>query len=294
MVRSKSIRERIEYALIIVVLLVMTFACLYPVIYILSVSLSNKAAAEAGQVVLWPVGFNLSSYKKILEDSNFINSFGISIKRVILGGGINFILTVMTAFALSRNTRTFRQRNLYMWFFVFTMLFSGGMIPSYITIKNYGLMDSIWALVLPSAVPVYNIILLMNFYKNIPKELDESARLDGCGPWKMFVSIYLPLAKPAIATVTLFSIVYHWNAFFDGLLYMNRTENYPLATYIQTLVVQPALSSMSASERIELARVSNKTLNAAKIFVSLVPILAIYPFFQRHLVHGIMLGSVKE
>lgn len=294
MIRSKSWRDRLGYALIIAVLLVLTFVCLYPILYILAVSLSSKAAAEAGMVKLWPVDFNLSSYVKILQDQKFGSSFLISVERVILGSGLQFVLTLLTAFGLSRSTRQFRQRNVYMWFLVFTMLFNGGLVPTYVTIKNYGLIDSIWALVLPGALPVFNVILLMNFFRNIPKEMDEVSRLDGCGPWRMMLSIYLPLAMPAIATVTLFSVVGQWNSFFDGLIYMNRTENYPLATYIQTLVVQPTLTSMSASERIELAHVSNKTLNAAKIFVSLVPILAIYPFFQRYLVHGIMLGSVKE
>ncbi len=294
MVQSKRWRDRMGYYLIIAILVLMTFACLYPIVYIFAVSLSNKAAAEAGMVKLWPVGFNLSSYAKILQDQKFAMSFWVSVKRVAVGSGLQFILTVLTAFGLSRTVKQFRMRNVYMWFLVFTMLFNGGLIPSYVTIKNYGLMDSLWALVLPTAVPVFNVILLMNFFRNIPKEMDEVSRLDGCGPWRLLFSVYLPLAMPAIATVTLFSVVSHWNAFFDGLIYMNRTENYPLATYIQTLVVQPALAGLSASERIELARVSSKTLNAAKIFVSLVPILAIYPFFQRYLVHGIMLGSVKE
>ena len=166
------------------------------------------------------MGCNLSSYAKILQYQKFAMSFWVSVKRVAVGSGLQFILTVLTAFGLSRTVKQFRMRNVYMWFLVFTMLFNGGLIPSYVTIKNYGLMDSLWALVLPTAVPVFNVILLMNFFRNIPKEMDEVSRLDGCGPWRLLFSVYLPLAMPAIATVTLFSVVSHWNAFFDGLIYI--------------------------------------------------------------------------
>jgi ABC-type glycerol-3-phosphate transport system permease component len=294
MVNSRTPQDRIGYGLILLALILVAILCLYPIVYILSVSLSDKAAAEAGQVTILPVGFNIGSYLKILQDRKFFSSFSISAQRVLWGGLLQFALTILSAFALSRNAREFRLRNAYMWFLVFTMLFSGGLIPFYITIKSYKMMDTMWALILPGAVPVYNVILLMNFFRNIPKEMDEVAKLDGAGPWRLMLTVYLPLSLPALATVTLFSIVGHWNSFFDGLIFMNRTENYPLATYIQTLIVQPALTNLSSDQRIELARVSNKTLNAAKIFVSLVPILAIYPFFQRYFVHGIMIGSVKE
>ena len=294
MVHSRKLFDKIGYGIIFVALTIIAIMCLYPIVYILAVSLSDKAAAEAGMVTIYPIGFTLSSYKRIMQDTRFFGSFFISIKRVILGGGLQFIFTSLMAFSLSRSKKEFKLRDIYMWFLIFTMIFSSGLVPYYMTIKSYGLMDSIWALVLPSAVPVYNVILLMNFFKNVPKEIDEAAKIDGAGPWIMLVIIYLPISLPALATVTLFSIVGHWNGFFDGLIFMNRTENYPLATYIQTLIVQPSLTNLSSSDIKEISKISQKTMNSAKIFVSLLPILIIYPFFQKYFVNGIMLGSVKE
>jgi ABC-type glycerol-3-phosphate transport system permease component len=184
-----------------------------------------------------------------------------------------------------------------MWILVFTMLFHGGLIPWYLTIKNLELLDTIWALVLPGAVPVYNIILLMNFFRNLPKELMEAAEIDGAGPWYIMARIFVPLSLPAIATVTLFSIVGHWNSFFDGLVLMNSQDNYPLQTYIQTLVVQinaEMMATMSTDQLVDLMKISNRTFNAAKIIVSMIPIVLLYPFIQRFFIHGLTLGSVKE
>ena len=276
-----------------IVFLVWALACVLPLLLVVIVSFSSEQSIFQNGYSFIPSEWSLAAYEFFFKlGDQLVRSYGITIFVTVFGTLFSLAITAMFAYVLSRSDYAYNR--IFTLLMLFTMLFNGGLIPSYVTIKNYGLMDSLWALVLPTAVPVFNVILLMNFFRNIPKEMDEVSRLDGCGPWRLLFSVYLPLAMPAIATVTLFSVVSHWNAFFDGLIYMNRTENYPLATYIQTLVVQPALAGLSASERIELARVSSKTLNAAKIFVSLVPILAIYPFFQRYLVHGIMLGSVKE
>jgi ABC-type glycerol-3-phosphate transport system permease component len=219
------------------------------------------------------------------------------VKRVLFGGLLNFALNIMMAFALSKDSKEFRMRNTYMWFLVFTMLFSGGIVPWFMTIKSYGMLDSMWALILPHAVQVFNVILLMNFFRNLPKELSEAAEIDGAGPWYIMLRLFVPLSLPAIATVTLFSIVFHWNSFFDGLILMNSQDHYPLQTYIQTLVAQlsaQAMTSMSPDQLAEAMAVSNRTFNAAKIIISMIPILLIYPFIQRFFIHGITLGSVKE
>lgn len=294
MVRNKSFRGRMGDGVILLVLIVASFISLYPVLHTVAVSFSDSASAAGGFVYLWPVHFNLESYRKIMADAEFFRAAGVSLERVVLGGAIQFVLTSMMAFALSRQKREFKFRNIYMWFLVFTMMFSSGLIPMYTTVVHMGLINSIWALILPGAVPVYNIILLMNFFRNVPKEMDQAAYLDGAGPWSLLVRIYLPISLPALATVTLFSIVGHWNAFFDGLIYMNKTELYPLATYIQTMVVPTSYANMTENEAKQLAIISDQTLNAAKIFVCMVPVLAVYPFLQRYFIHGIMLGSVKE
>nr|WP_150960579.1 carbohydrate ABC transporter permease [Aneurinibacillus sp. XH2] len=294
MVRNVTLMSRTADTIIIAILVISSLLCIFPIWYTIAVSFSDKAAVAAGMVTFWPVDFTLSSYKKILQEQAFFTAFGVSLKRVILGGIINFVVCAMMAYPLSRTPEQFRFRNVYMWFIVFTMLFSGGLIPWFVTIKSYGLLDTIWALVLPTAVPVFNVILLVNYFRSIPKDMDEAGMMDGAGPWYMLIKIYLPLSVPVLATITLFSIVGHWNSFFDGLILMNKQENYPLQTYIQQLVVQINTDNMTTEELRQMAQLSNKTLNAAKIVISMLPILVVYPFLQRFFIHGIMLGSVKE
>ncbi|MFD0868331.1 Inner membrane ABC transporter permease protein ycjP [Chlamydia abortus] len=294
MVRNVTLMSRTADTIIIAILVISSLLCIFPIWYTIAVSFSDKAAVAAGMVTFWPVDFTLSSYKKILQEQAFFTAFGVSLKRVFLGGIINFVVCAMMAYPLSRTPEQFRFRNVYMWFIVFTMLFSGGLIPWFVTIKSYGLLDTIWALVLPTAVPVFNVILLVNYFRSIPKDMDEAGMMDGAGPWYMLIKIYLPLSVPVLATITLFSIVGHWNSFFDGLILMNKQENYPLQTYIQQLVVQINTDNMTTEELRQMAQLSNKTLNAAKIVISMLPILVVYPFLQRFFIHGIMLGSVKE
>ncbi|WP_308638238.1 carbohydrate ABC transporter permease [Paenibacillus silvisoli] len=297
MVLSKSWGTRGTDIMIFVLLTIVACISLFPLWYTIALSFSDKAAVNAGRVFAWPVGFNLSSYKIILEDHKFFAAFLISVKRVLLGGAINFILTVIMAYPLARDNKMFPGRKYYVWYLVFSMLFSGGLIPLYMTITELHLQNTIWSLVLPGAVPVFNVILIMNFFRNLPKELEEAAVVDGAGPWYTLMRIFIPVSMPALATVTLFSIVGHWNSFFDGLIYMNRPENYPLQTYIQQLVVRidPALmQSLTTEQLIELSKASDKTLNSAKLIVAMIPLLMIYPFLQKYFVHGIVLGSVKE
>jgi len=294
MVRETTWGARAFDVILLVALVGTAVVCVLPIWYTLALSLSDKAAAAAGIVRLWPVGFTLTSYQTIMTDAKFINSFGISLQRVLLGSSINFVVTVLMAYPLSRTTKEFRMRNVFMWLLVFCMLFNGGLIPWYMTVKAYGLMNTIWALVLAGGVQVFHVILVVNFFRNLPKELDEAAHVDGAGPWYMLFRIYVPLSVPVLATITLFSIVYHWNEFFHGLVLMSSAERYPLQTYIQQLVVVIDTTSMTEDEYKKLSELSNQTLNAAKIFIAMIPVLVIYPFLQRFFIHGITLGSVKE
>ncbi len=295
MVGARGWRPALSRWVINAGLAVTALVCIAPVVHTAALSFSEQAAAAAGGVTFWPVRFSLASYQKLLGDLQFFRSFAISVIRVLLGCSINFALTVLMAFPLSREPRAFRARNLYAWACVFTMLFNGGLIPWYMTIAKLGIIDTIWALVLPGAVPVFNVILLMNFFRNTPKELEEAAIVDGAGPWQVLASIFLPVSLPALATVTLFSVVWHWNMFFDGLILINRSANYPLQTYIQTLLVDISFINLKDPKDLErMMRISNRTLNAAKIVVSMIPILAVYPFLQRYFIHGIVLGAVKE
>lgn len=297
MVRSKTFKSRFGDGLVIAIVVIISLISLAPIINTLAMSFSSQSYALAGEVYFWPRGFNVDAYQRIMNDSAFFTAFLVSVERVIVGGGLNVLLIILMAYPLSKEKKAFKSRNIYMWFIVFTMLFSGGLIPWYITIKNYGLLDTFWALVLPGAVSVFYIILLMNFFRGVPKELEEAAIIDGAGPWYTMFKIYVPISLPAIATVTLFSIIGQWNSFFDGLILMNTPSNWPLQTYIQQLVFQinPAtLAEMTPEQIVELMKVTGKTFNAAKIFVSIIPIMIIYPYLQRYFISGIVLGSVKE
>ncbi|WP_228552280.1 carbohydrate ABC transporter permease [Gracilibacillus salitolerans] len=289
----KGKKLNITDMIILTILLVISILCLLPVIHIFALSFSSSSAASAGIVTVFPIDFTFAPYTQIIDDPYFFNSFFVSVKRVLLGGIVNFVLTVMMAFALSNEKSEFRSRNLYMWIIVFAFMFNGGLIPTYMVVQSTGLIDTLWALVLPTAVPIFNVIILMNFFRGLPRALKDAAIVDGSGPWRMLIQIYIPLALPAIATVTLFSIVMHWNSFFDGLIYMNKTENMPLQTYIQQLVIRPDEITSANKDEI-MQKASSRTFNAAKIVVTMLPILVIYPFLQKYFVKGITLGSVKE
>lgn len=288
--------ENIVIDTVVIILTAFIFIiCILPLLNVLALSFSGKDAAIAGKVSLIPVDFTLDSYKYLLQEKRFFLSFWMSVKRAVLGTAINMVLTVLTAYPLSLETRQFPSRNRYMWLLVFTMLFNGGVVPWYFVIRRLGLIDTIWALVLPGAVPVFNVILIINFFRNIPTAIKESAQLDGIGPLGMLLKMLIPLSKPALATVSLFCIVNHWNNFFDGMILIDTPEKLPLQTYIQSLVIRISDMSQSGLSAEQLAdRMSQRTFNAAKIVISTVPILLIYPFLQRYFVTGITLGSVKE
>ncbi|WP_337101124.1 carbohydrate ABC transporter permease [Paenibacillus sp. YIM B09110] len=276
-------------------LLLLTIACLFPILNVLAISFSSKAAASAGQVSLWPVDFTMKSYAYVFNNESFLTSFLVSVKRVVLGVGINMLLSVLVAYPLSKEAQDFGSRTWYAWFFVFTMLFGAGLIPGFLIVKETGIMDSIWALVLPGAIPVFNVLLIMNYMRTLPRALEESSFMDGAGHFRTLWSVYLPLTLPSLATVALFALVAHWNAWFDGMIYMNRPEHYPLSTYLQSLLKFDSMNQTNMSlEQIKVQQfVSNRTARAAQIFVSALPILLIYPFFQRYFVKGLVVGSVK-
>ena len=293
-VTSSSRTDKAADAVIMVLVGCLGLVCLIPILNSLALSLSDKAIVEAGAVFLVPRKINLTSYGIILEDRQFFRSFLISIERVVLGGIINFVITLLMAYPLSKERSVFRAREVYIYLLLVTMLFSGGLIPIYMIVNAVGIMDTIWALVLPGAVPVFNVIIMMNFFRQVPRELEEAATVDGARQAAILAKIYLPLSVPSVATVTLFSMVGHWNAFFDGLIYMNSPRDYPLQTYIQTLVLgQHDFTRLTVEEIKRMSQTSSKTLNNAKIIVSMIPMMMVYPFLQRYFVKGLVLGSVK-
>ena len=210
-----------------------------------------------------------------------------------MGTPVNILLTILVAYPLSRTKAEFRARDFFAWFFIITVLFSGGLIPWYMVIRQTGLIDRFWALIVPGALSVFNVILLANSFRSVPKELEEAAAMDGAGHWTILFKVLIPLSLPVLATVTLFVAVGHWNAWFDGLILMNSPDKYPLQSYLQTVVVNPDPRMLTERDLALLKIISNRTTRAAQIFIAMIPILVVYPFLQRYFTSGIKLGSVK-
>ena len=270
----------------------MAIVCILPMIHIFAISLSDNTAVNAGLVKLTPVNFTLASYEYILGEAKFFLAMLISVGRVALGIAFGMLMTVLAAYPLSKTRRQFAARQIYVWYFMVAMMISGGLIPNYLLISGLGLMDNILALVLPTAVNVFNIILLQNYIKSLPEEIMESAFVDGAGHFKVLFKIVLPLCKPVLATLILFIAVAHWNSWFDGLIYMNHVENYPLQSYLQTIVVDIDMDLVQNVDDL-LLNVTQKSSKSAQIFLAMLPILCIYPFLQKYFTSGIVMGSVK-
>lgn len=295
MIETKSIGRRTFLAVNAVVLILLTFSCLYPIWYTFCLSFSDKAATNAGWVTVYPIGFTTSAYEEIVKDQAFFHSFMISVERVLIGTPLTLLIVILLAYPLSKTSRTFRGRNVIMWIVVFCMLFSGGTIPWYMCMKNYGMIDNMMGLVLSCSLPVYNVILMMNFFRNFPKDIEEAAIVDGAGKWRTLFQIIVPCSKSVIATITLFVSVYYWNEYFQGLVLSSTESHYPLQTYIKQIVVSiPMGVTLTTEQMIKLSQLSNKSLNAAKVFITVIPMLVVYPFIQKYFVTGIMIGSVKE
>lgn len=275
------------------VMCILALICLLPLLNILAMSFSSATAVSSGKVTLIPVDFNVHAYEYVMGKKEFWKALLRTIERVLIGVPLTMLITIMTAYPLSKEQTQLRARSIYAWIFFFTMLFSGGLIPGYLLIHNLHLMDSIWALILPLAVQVYNIVLMLNFFRGIPKELEEAALIDGANHFTTCFRIYVPCAKPSIATLTLFSFITHWNSYFDGLIFSNFPDSYPLASYLYTVVVKRDMSLLSIEEYKMLSMIDDRTIRCAQIFISLIPIMLIYPFAQKYFVKGMTLGSVK-
>lgn len=276
-----------------ILLVFLALICVLPFIHVIAVSFSGKAETSAGLVGLWPVGFTTETYMYLLKKKVFWNSFLRSVERLVLGTSVNMGLIIITAYPLSRSKSRLRMRTVYAWFFFITMLISGGLIPTYILVSNLKLRDTIWALILPGALPVYNLILMLNFFRQVPQELEEAPMIDGAGNFRTLVQIFVPVSAPAIATITLFCMVSHWNAWFDGIIYTNTPGKLPLQSYLRSIIIDMDMSQMDSENWADVQEMSNRALKCAQIVIATLPILMVYPFLQRYFVTGIVLGSVK-
>lgn len=294
MIQSKSIGSRIFNVFNVILMTLLSVSCIYPLWYAFCLSVSSKSAANSGLVTFYPVGFSLASYQQIMGDAQFFRSFLISVERTVLGTIVTMLILIIFAYPLSKPVSEYRPKNVIMWIVIFCMLFNGGTIPWYITMVKYGLIDNIWGLVLCGGLPVFNLILLINFYRGIPKELIEAAQVDGAGEWRILFRIVVPCAIPVLATLILFTSVGYWNEFFQGLVLSSGERHYPLQTYIKQMVVSIQTTNLSMDQIEKMDKLSNKSLDAAKIFIAMIPMLVVYPFLQKYFVNGIMLGAVKE
>ena len=283
-------------AVVYLLLAIFSLLCLVPLLNTLAISFSDRTSAAAGKVYFWPVNFTVAAYKEMLKDRQFFFSFGVSVVRVIIGTVIHLAFSVPMAYALSRPKSVFRARNIYMWLVVFTMLFNGGLVATYIWIKDMGMVDTMWALTLPWAVQVYNVIVLMNFMKGLPKELEEAALIDGSNPLNTLLKIIVPLSMPSIATITLLCVIGHWNDYFTCRIYINSPSKLPLQTYIYALSTEMSaatLVGLTPEEIVAKMKVSSLTFNCAKVVIATIPVLLIYPWLQKYFVKGLVMGAVK-
>lgn len=289
----KNPSYKVFYYMNVTILILVSILCILPLVHIFAVSLSGKTAAESNLVTFIPIDFNLDSYVKTFQNDNFLHAIQISVLRSLIGTVMAMIVTVLAAFPLSRSSIEFKPRNFYVWFFLIIMIFDAGLIPHYLLNQKIGLVGSFWVYILPHLLNVWNVILMMNFFRAIPKELDEAATMDGANSFRIFMSVYLPISLPALATLSLFTMVGHWNNWFDGMLYMRSPDQWPLATLLQTIVVARDLSQTGIDFE-DLEMLSNRSVKAAQIFIAMLPILVVYPFLQRFFVKGIVIGAVKE
>ena len=276
-----------------VILFLAAAICFLPLVNVLAISMSSPSRAVSGDVWLIPKDFTMEAYKYVMRSSDFWKAMMVSFRRVVLGTGISMVLTIMCAYPLSKKKEVFRARKIYVWIFFITMLFHGGLVPTFLIVYYTGLIDTIWALVIPGAVNTWNIILMLNFFRGLPDELEEAAFLDGAGHWQILYKIFVPLSKPAIATIALFTIVNHWNSWFDGMLYMRKSYHYPLQTYLQSLLTIDISRYLTAEQQNIVAKLSPKTIRSAQVFIAAVPVLCVYPFLQKYFTSGLVLGSVK-
>lgn len=293
MVEDKSLGAKVFHVINTLVMALVVIITLYPLLYVVALSLSSAEYVQAGMVNLVPKGFNTEAYKQVFGDKFFWKSYGNTILYTVLGTAINLLLTTTFAFGLSRKELVFRKPLTVL--IVFTMFFSGGIIPSFILIRSLNLYNTLWAVVLPGAINTYNMIIVRTFMQGLPEEIFESARIDGAHDIHLFTKIVIPLSKPALATIGLYYAVDHWNAYFYPMLYLKDKGKYPLQVLLKEMLVEQDFSSMSQSAAEVMGNMQPTTdmLMGASIVIALIPILCIYPFIQRYFVQGIMIGSLK-
>ncbi|OME94562.1 MULTISPECIES: carbohydrate ABC transporter permease [Paenibacillus] len=290
--RGKMKKMTVADIAIIVLIVALSFTCIVPFLYMIALSFSSNEAIISQKVGLWPVDFTAETYKTILSDMDMLYTLGYSIVLTIFYTLVCMFLTICAAYPLTK--KRLKGRNFILTALVFTMYFSGGLIPSYILVKNLGMMNSVWSLVLPGAMSVFNMIILKTFFSNLPESLEESAAIDGSSDLGILIKIVLPLSLPSIATLSLFYAVDRWNGFQDALFYITKKELYPMQMKLyQIISANQQLDSQQGGEGSVGSYIVPESLKAASVMFTTIPILLIYPKLQKYFVDGVMTGAIK-
>lgn len=290
-VLSKKMRFNFVDMAIIVFIIGVSITCLVPFLYMIALSLSSNSAIVSQKVTLWPVEFTLETYKTILSDVEMIYTLGYSIVLTIVYTLICMFLTICAAYPLTK--KRLKGRSFFLSILVITMYFSGGLIPSYLLVKNLGMMNSIWSLLLPGAMSVFNLIILKTFFSSLPESLEESASIDGCNELGILFRIVLPLSLPSIATLSLFYAVDRWNGFQDALFYITDKNLYPMQLKLYQIITANQQLDTQQGEGSVGAYIVPESLKAASVMFATVPILVVYPKLQKYFVEGVMTGAIK-
>jgi putative aldouronate transport system permease protein len=295
---AKPIRESggdrafnvVNYIMLTIVLIVV----LYPLVYVVSASFSSSYAVLSGKVWLWPVEPSLDGYKAVFKNKNILTGFQNTVFYTLAGTFINIVMTILAAYPLSR--KDFRGRNKFMLLFVFTMMFNGGLIPTYFLVKDLHLIDTVWAMLIPTALSVWNVIIMRTYFQTtIPGELLEASQIDGCNDFRFLLKIVVPLSGPIIAVIALFYAVGHWNQYFNAMIYLKDPQLYPLQLILRDILVQNEVRiDMLGDVKSAAARQGlRELLKYSLIVISSVPLMLVYPFVQKFFVKGVMIGSIK-
>ena len=265
---------------------------LYPFYYVAIVSISGGEAIARGEVTWWPVDTNFETYKLILQDDNILVAYRNTILYTVTGTLISIAMTTLCAYPLSRKRLVFRKP--FMWLIVFTMMFRGGIIPTYLLVQSLGMLDTIWAIVLPLAIGVWYMVIMRTFFMALPDSLEESAYIDGANDFQILLRVILPLSKAIIATLIVFYSVQHWNSFFPALIYLTSEDKFPLQIILRNIVIAGDISQQQSGIGIGSGfMVVEKTIKYAVIMITTLPIMMVYPFLQKHFVKGVLIGSIK-
>ena len=292
--KNYSLNDKIFYIIITAILTFFFIAVLYPCIFVLSASFSSGVAVQSGKVILFPVDLSIEGYRAVFNTSTVWTGFINSLFYTVVGTTINLVMTLTAAYCLSR--RDLPGRNGIMLLFTFTMFFSGGMIPSYMMVQSLGILNTRWALLLPGAIGVYNLIVARTFIINsIPLELLEASQMDGCSDVMYYLKVVIPLSKAIIAVLVLFYGVGHWNAYFNAMIYLHDKSLYPLTLFLREILMASQIDPSTVRDPELQARLAEMAgaIKYSLIVVSMVPVLIIYPFVQKYFVKGVMIGSVK-